>query len=44
MVDGWAEGLTEAVATADFTPNFVKSASKPLNVQEVQALLPQSTV
>jgi hypothetical protein len=36
--------LTEAVATADFTPHFVKNASKLLNVHEEQTLLQHSTV
>jgi hypothetical protein len=36
--------LTVAVARADFTPHFVKNASKLLNVHEEQALLQYSTV
>jgi hypothetical protein len=41
---GWVEGLMEAVATADFTPHFVKNASKLLNVHEEQTLLQHSTM
>jgi len=42
--NGWAEGLMDAVAKADFTPRFVKNASKLLNVHEEQTLLQHSTV
>jgi len=38
---GWPECLTEVVATADFTPHFVKNASKLLNVHGEQTLLQQ---